>query len=97
MIKNNFTKKDFTKIISNESGFSKLFSKKIVNDIVDVIRLLIKDNNLIIKNFGSFKLREKSERKGRNPKTKESFLIQKRKSVSFYSSKNITNLLNFDK
>ena len=57
MIKNNFTKKDFTKIISNESGFSILFSKKIVNDIVDVIRLLIKDNNLIIKNFGSFKLR----------------------------------------
>ena len=48
----------------------------------------LKKNNLIIKNIGSFKLIEKNERIGRNPKTKEEFIICKRKSISFLSSKN---------
>ena len=54
----------------------------------------LKKNNLIIKNIGSFKLIEKNERIGRNPKTKEEIIISKRKSISFLSSKNLTNYLN---
>ena len=54
----------------------------------------LKKNNIIIKNIGSFKLIEKNERIGRNPKTKEEIIISKRKSISFLSSKNLTNYLN---
>ena len=36
----------------------------------------------------------KNERIGRNPKTKEQFLIKKRKSISFISSKNLTKIIN---
>ena len=48
----------------------------------------IKDNDLNLKNLGSFKIINKKERVGRNPKTKEEFLIKPRKSISFTASKN---------
>ena len=54
----------------------------------------IKKNNLILKNIGSFKILNKSERIGRNPKTGEDFIIKKRKSVSFITSENLTKKIN---
>ena len=50
--------------------------------------------NLVLKNIGTFKLSKKNERIGRNPKTKEEFLISKRKSIRFIVSKNLTKILN---
>ena len=43
-----------------------------------------------IKNIGSFKVLDKKERLGRNPKTLETFKIKERKSVSFIASKKLT-------
>ena len=45
-------------------------------------------SKLHLKNFGTFELIFKNERMGRNPKTKEEFIIKKRKSLKFTSSKN---------
>ena len=42
----------------------------------------------------SFKLSKKNERIGRNPKTKEEFLISERKSIRFIVSKNLSKVLN---
>ena len=55
---------------------------------------MIKNNDLVLKNIGSFKLSKKNERIGRNPKTKEEFLISGRKSIRFIVSKNLSNILN---
>ena len=55
---------------------------------------MIKNNNLVLKNIGTFKLSTKNERIGRNPKTKEEFLISKRKSIRFIVSKNLSKVLN---
>ena len=55
---------------------------------------MIKNNDLVLKNIGTFKLSKKNERIGRNPKTKEEFLISKRKSIRFIVSKNLTKVLN---
>ena len=94
MIKKNITKKEIAESLRQKTGFPLSLTKKLVNNLLSIMCEQLKKNNLIIKNLGSFKLIEKNERVGRNPKTKEEFIINKRKSISFMSSKNLTNYLN---
>lgn len=94
MKRNNFTKKDIIKYLSEKTGFSELLSKSIINDLLKTLVEIIKTENLNLKNIGTFKLIDKKERIGRNPKTNEEFIISSRKSISFSSSKKIVNLLN---
>ena len=94
MTSNNITKNDFSKNMSDETGFPISLSKKIVDDLLIIFTEMIKNNDLVLKNIGTFKLSKKNERIGRNPKTKEEFLISKRKSIRFIVSKNLTKVLN---
>lgn len=90
-------KDDIIKKLSERTGFSNNFSKKLTKDFLRALAINIKTNKCILKNIGSFKLINKKERLGRNPKTKEEYIINKRKSVSFIASKKISNFLNKNK
>ena len=91
MFKKNITKEHLIKSLSKKTGYSINFSKKIINDLINIIIAITKDGNLTLKNLGSFKIIHKKERVGRNPKTKEEFLISPRKTVSFIPAKKISN------
>ena len=84
MIKDNIVKN-----LSLKTGFSNRFSKKIIDNLIDILIKNIKSGKLNLKNIGSFELMDKNSRVGRNPKTKEEFIISARKSVKFKSSKKI--------
>ena len=90
-------KEDLIINLSKKTGFSNNFSKKLINDFFSSVVNIIKTNKCIIKNIGTFKLINKKERLGRNPKTREEFIISKRKSVSFIASEKRINFLNIDK
>tara|TARA_B100001063_G_C16744966_1_gene546951 strand:- start:1348 stop:1635 length:288 start_codon:yes stop_codon:yes gene_type:complete len=92
--KNNLKKIDLAKNLTNETGFPINLSKKIINDLVEIFISNLKTGSLILKNVGSFKIINKKERIGRNPKTKEEFVISSRKSISFSSSKKLIDFLN---
>ncbi len=94
MFKKNYTKQDLINDISENTGFSLSFSKKLVNDLINIIIDNIKKGDFILKNIGSFKIIDKKERIGRNPKTGKEFIISSRKSLSFTPSKKITQNLN---
>ena len=94
MLRNNLRKIDLINNLSEEIGFSSNYSKKIINDLIEIIIQNIKKGDLILKNLGTFKIRKKKERIGRNPKTKEKFIIFERNSVVFIPSKKILNILN---
>ena len=94
MLKKDFKKIDLIKDLSLKTGYSQNYSKKIVDDLINIFIQNIKSGNLNLKNIGSFKLLNKKERIGRNPKTKEQFIITSRKSLSFTSSKKIIDNLN---
>ena len=94
MIRANLNKKDISKDLSSITGYSISFSQKLIDEYLDILSLLIKKGNLNLKNIGKFKVINKKERIGRNPKTKEEFLINSRKSISFASSKNLSNKAN---
>ena len=52
-------------------------------------KVLLDKKKLMIRNFGSFVLRKKKERMGRNPKTKEEYKISKRYAITFYPAKHL--------
>jgi integration host factor subunit alpha len=89
--RNNLKKLEISKNLSKKMGFSILFSKKVIDDLLNVLILSIKENNLNLKNLGVFKIIKKKERLGRNPKTKENYKISARKALSFKASKKIIN------
>ena len=94
MYRKNLKKLDIIKNLSDNTGFSLNFSKKLIDDLIKILSINIKTDNLKLKNIGTFKLLNKKERIGRNPKTKKEFIISARKSISFSPSKKISEDLN---
>ena len=94
MITKNLKKINIAKRLSKIKGFPVFLSNKLIDDLINVLIIGIKQNNLNLKNIGTFRLINKKERIGRNPKTKEIFTINARKTISFVSSKNLVKKLN---
>ena len=92
--KTQLTKKDISKKINLKIGLSNSYTNKITDNLILILKDLIKNKEVHIKNFGSFKMVKKNERIGRNPKTNETYLIKGRKSLSFKISKNLNNKIN---
>ena len=95
MVKKNFTRKDLSKKIFQNLGFSKRYSSKLVDNFFETfIQELIKSNKIKISSFGTFKVINKKKRIGRNPKTKEEAIITPRKVVKFSPSLLVKQKLN---
>ncbi|MDC0433643.1 HU family DNA-binding protein [Pelagibacteraceae bacterium] len=90
----NYTKSIFIEQLSKKTGFSKNISKKLINDLLKILTQNLLEGKFVLKNFGVFKIIQKKQRIGRNPKTKEEFIINARKSLTFSASKKISNFLN---
>ena len=91
----NLTKKDIVNSIYMKLGFSKKILEIILEDILDIIVKSLKSNKKVkISNFGTFEIRYKKERKGRNPKTKEIKIISSRNVVLFKPSKDFKEFIN---
>tara|TARA_B100001121_G_scaffold66596_1_gene58583 strand:- start:148 stop:423 length:276 start_codon:yes stop_codon:yes gene_type:complete len=80
------TRESITKQISTEFGIAYSTIYKKIDKILDIWSNEMIDNDLSINNIGSFKIKKKSERIGRNPKTKEEHIINSRKIISFKKS-----------
>mgnify|MGYP001170454140 CR=1 FL=1 len=93
MTKKNFKKIDLVDLICLNTGLSNNFSKKLVNDILYIMNKNISSGYLNLKNIGTFELVEKKQRLGRNPKTKEEYIISARKSIRFKAAKHLLNYL----
>ena len=95
-IKKNISRDDIANTINKEFGFSRKECLDIVNDIIEIIIFGLETKGIVkIHNFGTFKLKRKKSRVGRNPKTKEEVMIDVRNVITFKASKNILNYINF--
>ena len=91
----NLTKKDLVNLIYMQIGFSKQVSEILIDDFFSLIIQNLKDKEKIkISNFGTFSVRNKKQRIGRNPKTKEIKKISERKVVLFKPSKEFRKIIN---
>ena len=95
MVKKNFTRKDLSNKIYQNLGFSKNYSSTIIDNFFEtLIQELLKSNKIKISSFGTFRVINKKERIGRNPKTKEETIIVPRKVVRFKPSLIVKEKLN---
>ena len=85
----NIKKEDIIKNLSIQTGLSVNLSRKIIEDFINILFKNIKKGNLNLKNVGSFKIIQKKQRNGRNPKSNQEYLIDARKTVRFIPSNKI--------
>ena len=91
----NLTKKDLVNSIYMQLGFSKQISENLLEDFLSTIIYNIKkEKKLKLSKFGTFTIRKKKSRIGRNPKTKESKIISSRNVVLFKPSKEFKGFVN---
>ena len=91
----NLTKKDLVNLVYMQLGFSKQISENLIEDFLSTIVSNIKqEKKLKLSKFGTFSIREKKPRVGRNPKTKETKMISSRDVVLFKPSKEFKEYVN---
>ena len=93
----NLTKKDLVNLIYMQIGFSKKISVNLIDDFfLTIVENLSKEKTLKLSKFGTFTVRKKKSRVGRNPKTKEKKIINERNVVLFKPSKDFKNFVNLN-
>ncbi len=96
-MRKNLTKKDLVNQIYMQIGFSKQISESLIDDFFSmIVKNLENESKIKISNFGTFSIRLKESRIGRNPKTKEEKTISKRKVVLFKPSKEFREFVNIN-
>ena len=91
----NLTKKDLVNLVYMQLGFSKQISESLIEDfLLTIIDNIKNEKKLKLSKFGTFTIRQKNSRIGRNPKTKEETEISKRDVVLFKPSKEFREYLN---
>ena len=91
----NLTKRDLVNLVYMQLGFSKQISESLIEDFLSTIVSNIKnEKKLKLSKFGTFTIRQKKSRIGRNPKTKEKKVISSRYVVLFKPSKEFKEFVN---
>ena len=89
------TKVQISKLIQKKIGFTQNRSSEIVETLLDIIkRTLASGEDVMISGFGKFCVREKKERRGRNPSTGEDMMLEPRKVVTFKCSGKLRDKIN---
>ena len=91
----NLTKKDLVNLVYMQLGFSKQISENLIDDfLLSIVSNIRNEKKLKLSKFGTFTIRQKKSRIGRNPKTKETKVISSRDVVLFKPSKEFKDFVN---
>ena len=97
VIRDNTHKKNIINNIFKEIGLPSNYVVKIVDDLISTLTTGICQERIIkIKNFGTFFLKKKQKRIGRNPKDKINYEISERNVVTFKPADDLKKKLNFN-
>ncbi len=89
------TRADVAETIYEEVGLSRKDSTDILDMIIDeIVNELSNGNDVKLSSFGTFSLRDKRERIGRNPKTGVEAVITPRRVISFKPSQTVRKIIN---
>jgi len=89
------TKIDIINLVADDTGLSKVKAEEAVETIIDTIKDALQEGeSVILRRFGSFQVRKKNPRVGRNPKTGQEAPITARKVVRFKAGKHFKEAVN---
>ena len=87
-------KKELLNVLSEKLGIKKIETEKFLDTLEEVItEELKKGEDFTLGKLGTFKVKDRAEKNGVNPKTGEKIVIPARKAVTFKSSKNLSTLI----
>ena len=89
------TKMDLIEQVSTELGFLRKQSAEIVQSVIEIVKSsLASGEDVLVSGFGKFCVKDKRERKGRNPATGEDAILPDRRVVTFKCSGKLRDKLN---
>ena len=89
------TKIQIVDSVSDQIGFTQRHSFEIIETLLEIIkRTLESGEDVLISNFGKFCVKEKRERKGRNPATGQDMILKPKKVVTFKCSDTLRKKIN---
>ena len=89
------TKAQIVDSVSGQIGFTQKHSFEIIETLLEIIkRTLESGEDVLVTNFGKFCVKEKRERRGRNPSTGEDMILEPRKVVTFRWSGKLREKIN---
>jgi integration host factor subunit alpha len=91
----NLTKSQIVESVQNQTGFPKNKSSEIVETLLEIIKSTLESGeDVLASGFGKFCVKEKKERRGRNPATGEDMMLAPRKVVTFTCSGKLRDRVN---
>ena len=89
------TKADIVEKVSERIGVTEKESQDLVESVLNLLKSTLESGeNIKISGFGKFEVKQKKDRRGRNPQTGESITIDARRILSFKPSTVLRNVLN---
>jgi len=89
------TKDDIVRALAKENGYQINQSVELIETLLDLIKSnLASGEDVLISGFGKFCVREKRERRGRNPQTDEFMMLRPRRVVTFKCSRKLRGKIN---
>ncbi len=89
------TKTDIVERVANENGFTRVESLELVESVLAIIKDTLADGEALkVSGFGTFMVKEKNDRRGRNPQTGEEITIDARRVLSFKPSRLLKDAVN---
>ena len=89
------TKSDLAKAVAEANGFPRNKSAELIENLIDLIRAkLASGEDVLISGFGKFSVKQKRERRGRNPATGEDMMLAARSVVTFKCSGKLRDKIN---
>ena len=92
------TKSDIISKVSNEIGLTNKKSIEAVDNIIEIIKSTLESGeDVLFSGFGKFSVREKNERRGRNPSTGNDMMLPDRRVINFKCSEKLRERINGEK
>ena len=89
------TKAHIVDAIADQIGYPKNHSSEIVETLLELIKSSLESgDDVLISRFGKFRVKEKGERRGRNPATGKDMMMKPRRVVTFRWSGNLREKIN---
>ncbi len=89
------TKADIINTVQADEGLTKQQSTDIIETLIEIIKNTLQSGeDVLISGFGKFCIRDKNERKGRNPATGDDLMLAPRRVVTFKCSGKLRDRIN---
>ena len=89
------TKADVVQNLMDRNGYTRTQASDLLETLLELIKTTLSSGeDVMVSNFGKFQVREKSQRRGRNPATGQAMLLEPRRVVTFQCARKLRETVN---